>query len=104
MPFVNQNGDSEVEYLSDGMTETLIKSLSQVPNLAVKSRSSVFYYKGKQTSPKKIGEELAVQAVLLGRVGGRGDDLKLSLELVNTQTEDVIWTEQYDRKQSDLGR
>ncbi len=102
MPFVNESGNPEVEYLSDGMTETLIKSLSQVPNLAVKSRSTVFYYKGKEASPKKIGEELGVQAVLLGRVAGRGDDLKLSLELVNTQTQDVIWTEQYDRKQADL--
>ncbi len=102
MPFVNESGNADVEYLSDGMTETLIKSLSQVPNLAVKSRSTVFYYKGKETSPKKIGEELEVQAVLLGRVGGHGDDLKLSLELVNTKTQDVIWTEQYDRKQSDL--
>ena len=100
MPFVNESGNADVEYLSDGMTETLIKSLSQLPNLAVKSRSTVFYYKGKETSPKKIGEELSVQAVLLGRVGGRGDDLKLNLELVNTQTQDVIWTEQYDRKQS----
>ena len=102
MPFVNESGNADVEYLSDGMTETLIKSLSQVPNLAVKSRSTVFYYKGKETLPKKIGEELGVQAVLLGRVGGRGDDLKLSLELVNTQTQDVIWSEQYDRKQSDI--
>ena len=102
MPFVNESGNTDFEFLSDGMTETLIKSLSQVPNLAVKSRSTVFYYKGKETTPKKIGEELGVQAVLLGRVGGRGDDLKLSLELVNTQTEDVIWTEHYDRKQSQL--
>ena len=102
MPFINESGNADVEYLSDGMTETLIKSLSQLPNLAVKSRSTVFYYKGKETSPKKIGEELGVQAVLLGRVGGRGEDLKLSLELVNTQTQDVIWSEQYDRKQSDL--
>jgi serine/threonine protein kinase/Flp pilus assembly protein TadD len=102
MPFVNESGNADLEYLSDGMTETLIKNLSQVPNLAVKSRSTVFYYKGKETSPKKIGEELGVQAVLLGRVSGRGDDLKLSLELVNTQTQDVIWAEQYDRKQSEL--
>ena len=102
MPFVNESGNAEVEYLSDGMTETLIKSLSQLPNLAVKSRSTVFYYKGKETSPKKIGEELNVQAVLLGRVVQRGNDLKLNLELVNTQTQDVIWSEQYDRKQSDL--
>lgn len=102
MPFVNESGNADVEYLSDGMTETLIKSLSHLPNLAVKSRSTVFYYKGKETSPKKLGEELNVQAVLLGRVGGRGADLKLSLELVNTQTQDVIWSEQYDRKLSDL--
>jgi eukaryotic-like serine/threonine-protein kinase len=102
MPFVNESGKADVEYLSDGMTETLIKSLSQLPNLSVKSRSTVFYYKGKETSPKKIGEELNVQAVLLGRVAQRGDDLKLSLELVNTNTQDVIWSESYDRKQSDL--
>src|SRR3990172_4942543 len=102
MPFVNESGNADVEYLSDGMTETLIKSLSQLPNLAVKSRSTVFYYKGKETSPKKIGEELGVQAVLLVRVVQRGDDLKLNLELVNTQTQEVIWSEQYNRKQSDL--
>ncbi len=102
MPFVNESGNADVEYLSDGMTETLIKSLSQIPNLAVKSRSTVFYYKGKETSPKQIGEELNVQAVLLGRVVQRGEDLKLNLELVNTQSQDVIWSEQYDRKQSDL--
>jgi len=102
MPFVNESNNEEVEYLSDGMTETLIKSLSNLPNLAVKSRSTVFYYKGKETSPQKIGEELKVQAVLLGRVSQRGNDLKLNLELVNTQTQDVIWTEEYNRKQSDL--
>jgi eukaryotic-like serine/threonine-protein kinase len=102
MPFVDESGNADLEYLSDGMTETLIKSLSQLPHLAVKSRSTVFYYKGKDMSPKKIGEELGVQAVLFGRVGGRGDDLKLNLELVNTQTQDVIWSEQYDRKRSEL--
>lgn len=102
MPFVNESGNADVEYLSDGMTETLISSLSNIPNLSVKARSTVFYYKGKETSPKKIGEELKVQAVLFGRVSQRGDDLKLSLELVNTQTQDVIWAEEYNRKQSDL--
>lgn len=102
MPFVNESGNADVEYLSDGMTETLISSLSQIPNLSVKARSSVFFYKGKETTPKKIGEELGVQAVLLGRVAQRGDDLRLSLELVNTQTQDVLWSETYNRKQSDL--
>lgn len=102
MPFVNGSGNADVEYLSDGMTETLISSLSQVPNLSVKSASAVFHYKGKDTSAKIIGDELRVQAVLLGKVIQRGDDLKLSLELVNTQTQNVIWSEQYNRKQADL--
>lgn len=102
MPFVNESGNADVEYLSDGMTETLISSLSNIPNLSVKARSTVFFYKGKNVSPKQIGEELGVQAILLGRFVQRGDDLKLSLELVNTQTQDVIWSDQFDRKLSDL--
>lgn len=102
MPFINDSGNTDVEYLSDGMTETLISTLSQLPHLNVKARSTVFYYKGKEITAKKIGEELGVQAVLLGRVAQRGNDLKLSLELVNTTTQDVIWTEQYDRQQSEL--
>jgi len=102
MPFINESGNADVEYLSDGMTETLIASLSQLPNLSVKARSTVFYYKGKETSAKKIGAELDVQAVLLGIVAQRGNDIKLNLELVNTTTQDVIWSEQYNRKQSDL--
>src|SRR5207237_1382887 len=102
MPFVNESGKAEVEYLSDGMTETLITSLSQMPNLNVKARSSVFRYKGKETSPKTVGQELNVQAILNGRVVQRGDDLTLNLELVDVQTENVIWSEQYNRKQTDL--
>ena len=102
MPFVNESGNPDIEYLSDGMTETLISSLSQIPNLSVKARSLVFSYKGKEATPKKIGEELGVQAVLLGRVVQRGDDVKLSLELVNVQSQDVIWSGQYNRKQADL--
>ena len=102
MPFINDSGNADIEYLSDGMTETLISTLSQLPHLNVKARSTVFYYKGKEITPKKIGEELGVQAVLLGRVAQRGNDLKLSLELVDTTTQDVIWTEQYDRQQSEL--
>jgi TolB-like protein/tetratricopeptide (TPR) repeat protein len=103
MPFVNEGGNADVEYLSDGMTETLIKSLSQVPHVAVKSRSAVFVYKGKETSPRRIGEELGVQAVLLGRISTRGgEELRLNLELVNTQTQDVIWSEQYTRNHNQL--
>jgi TolB-like protein/Tfp pilus assembly protein PilF len=102
MPFVNESGNTDVEYLSDGMTETLIKSLSQLPNLNVKARSSVFRYKGTQTTLQTIGKELNVQAVLNGRVVQRGDQLTLSLELIDAQTENVIWSEQYNRRQADL--
>jgi TolB-like protein/Flp pilus assembly protein TadD len=102
MPFVNEGGSSDLEYLSDGMTETLIKSLSNLPNLNVKPRSSVFRYKGKDTDLKTIAKELNVQAILNGRVVQRGDQLTLSLELVDVQKESVIWTEQYQRKTSDL--
>src|SRR5258708_15828048 len=102
MPFVNESGNTDVEYLSDGMTETLIGSLSQLPNLNVKARSSVFRYKGKVTDAQTIGKELNVQAILNGRVVQRGDQLTLSLELVDAQTENVIWSQQYNRKQADL--
>ena len=102
MPFVNESGDADVEYLSDGMTETLIGSLSQLPNLSVKARSSVFRYKGKETDTKTIGKELGVQAILNGRVNQRGDQLILSLELVDVSTENAIWSQQYNRKQTDL--
>jgi TolB-like protein/Tfp pilus assembly protein PilF len=102
MPFVNESGNADVEYLSDGMTETLISSLSQVPNLSVKARSSVFRYKGKDTNAQTIGKELNVQAILNGRVIQRGDQLTLSLELVDASTENVLWSQQYNRKQTDL--
>ncbi len=102
MPFVNGSGNADVEYLSDGMTETLISSLSQLPNLNVKARSSVFRYKDKVTDSKTIGKELNVQAILNGHVVQRGDQLTLSLELVDVQTENVLWSQQYVRRQSDL--
>jgi serine/threonine-protein kinase len=102
MPFVNESQNAEIEYLSDGMTETLIKSLTNLSNLDVKPRSAVFRYKGKDTDLQTIAKELKVQAILNGRVAQRGDQLTLSLELVDVQKNSVIWTEQYQRKQSDL--
>ena len=102
MPFVNASGNVDIEYLSDGMTETLISSLSQLPNLNVKARSSVFRYKGKETDAKTIGKELNVQAILNGRLVERGDQLILSMELIDVQTENVVWSEQYNRPQADL--
>jgi TolB-like protein len=102
MPFSNESGNPEVEYLSDGMTETLIASLSQLPNLNVKARSSVFRYKGKGTDAQTIGKELNVQAILNGRVVQRGQDLILNVELIDAKTENVLWTENYSRKMANL--
>ena len=102
MPFVNDSGNADVEYLSDGMTETLISSLTQLPNLSVKARSSVFRYKGKEIDTKTVGRELNVQAILTGRVIQRGEQLTLSLELVDVATENAIWSQQYNRRQSDV--
>ena len=102
MPFVNESGNADVEYLSDGMTETLISSLSNLPNLNVKPRSSVFRYKGKETDPQTIGKELNVQAVLNGRVTQRGQDISLYVELIDVSLDKTIWSQTYTRKQSDL--
>jgi len=102
MPFVNESGNADIEYLSDGMTEALIKSLTGLPNLSVKPRSSVFRYKGKDTDLRTVAKELNVQAILNGRVAQRGNQLTLSLELVDTKKESVIWTERYQRQTSDL--
>ena len=102
MPFVNESGNAEFEYLSDGMTETLINGLSQLPNLSVKALSTVFHYKGKGTTPQEVGAELSVQAVLNGRVTQHADELTLILELVDARTDDQIWGDQYLRKANDL--
>jgi eukaryotic-like serine/threonine-protein kinase len=102
MPFVNESGNADADYLSDGMTELLINSLSQIPKLNVKARSTVFRYKGKNIDPRQVGTELRVQAVLTGRVVQRGDQFRLSLELVDARTENIIWTEQYNRRQAEL--
>ena len=102
MPFANESGDANIDYLSDGMAETLMRNLSQLSGLNVKSRSSVFRYKGKDVDAKTVGKELGVQAILNGRVVQRGDLLRVSLELINTENENIIWTDTYDRKLIDL--
>jgi len=102
MPFVNAGSNPDVEYLSDGMTETLINTLAQLPDLTVKARSSVFRYKGKEVEPQTVGNELHVQAIVNGRVVERDDDLTLYLSLVDTRTGNQLWGEHYTRKRSDL--
>ncbi len=102
LPFENVGADPNTEYLSDGITESLINTLSQLSNLTVMSRSSVFRYKGKDIDPQKAGKELGVKAVLTGRVTQRGDNLKISTELVDVSNNTNIWGEQYNRKLSDI--
>ena len=102
MPFFNASGNADVEYLSDGMTETLISSLSQLQNLNVKPRSSVFRYKGKEIDPQRIAKDLNVQAILNGRVTQRGEGLSLFVELIDVALDKVVWSQQYNRKQTDL--
>ncbi len=102
LPFLNKSGIPEVEYLSDGLTESLINSLSQLPQLSVKARSSVFRYKGKEVTPQVVGKELSVQAVLNGRMMKHGDQLSLSLDLVDTRTGNQIWGDRYEWKQMEL--
>jgi len=102
MPFVNETGDPQVEYLSDGMTDTLISSLSELPNIRVKARTSVFRYKGKEIDPKLVGKELGVQAIVIGRVAQRDGRTNVLLEVVDTESEDVIFSTKYDKPQSAL--
>jgi eukaryotic-like serine/threonine-protein kinase len=102
LPFTNVGGDANTEYLSDGLTESLINSLSQLPNLKVIARSSVFRYKGKEVDPQMVGRELGVRAVLTGRVVQLGDNLVIQTELVDVATQTRLWGEKYTRKVSDI--
>jgi TolB-like protein/Tfp pilus assembly protein PilF len=102
LPFVNASGNPDAEYLSDGVAESLIDSLSQLPNLRVKSRSATFRYKGKDSDPQAVGHDLGVQAVLTGRVVERGGDLVISTELVDARDNSHLWGEHYERKLADI--
>jgi eukaryotic-like serine/threonine-protein kinase len=102
LPFQNRNADQETEYLADGLAESLIFGLSQLPDLKVSPTSLVFRYKGKEVDPIAIGGELGVNAVMTGRVAQRGDDLAISVELVDVRTKKLLWGKQYDRKLVDL--
>ena len=102
LPFVNATGDEEAEYLSDGITETLINTLAQVPGLRVMSRTSVFHYKGKPANPVSVGRELRVSAVVVGRIETVGDRLVVSAELVDASDNALIWGNRYPAAQSDL--
>ncbi len=102
LPFVNQNNDPNTEYLSDGIPESIINSLSQLPNLKVMSRNSVFHYKGKEIDAQTVAKELKVQSLLTGRVTQLGDGLSINVELINAQDNRSIWGQQYNRKLADV--
>jgi len=102
LPFVNASGDPNTEYLSDGITESLINSLSQLPHLKVMSRDSAFMYKGKQTDARTVGQALGVRAVFKGRLTQQADNLDISAELVDARDNSHIWGQQYDRKLADM--
>jgi serine/threonine protein kinase/Flp pilus assembly protein TadD len=102
LPFVNANSDPNIDYLSDGIPESIINSLSQLPNLKVMSRSSVFQYKGKDTKPQAVAKDLKVQSVVTGRVTQRGGELAISVELVNAEDNSQIWGQHYNRKLAEV--
>jgi eukaryotic-like serine/threonine-protein kinase len=102
MPFENKNSDADTDYLSDGLAESLIFRLTQLPDLRVSPTSSVMRYKGKETDIAKIANELGVDAVMTGRMTKRGDNLNITVELVDARTNKSLWGEQYERKLSEL--
>jgi len=102
LPFENKSGNADSEYLSDGLAESLIYRLSQLSNLKVTPRSSAFRYKSKDVDAEKVGNELGVDAVMSGRMVQRGDDLVISVDLIDVRNKKTLWGEQFERKMSDL--
>jgi eukaryotic-like serine/threonine-protein kinase len=102
LPFDNQNRDPEIDYLSDGITESIIHSLSQLSQLKVMARSTVFQYKGKEVDLRKIGHDLGVGTVVMGRLLQQGDNLTIQTELVNVSDGTELWGQQYNRKVADV--
>jgi len=102
LPFVNATSDPNNEYLSDGLTESLIGSLSQLPNMKVMARSTVFRFKGKEDDPRQIGQTLQVGALLMGRITQHGDQLGIDADLVNVADGSELWGSHYERKAADV--
>jgi serine/threonine protein kinase/tetratricopeptide (TPR) repeat protein len=102
LPFLNGTADANNEYLSDGLTESLIGTLSQVPDLKVMARSTVFRFKGKDDDPQKIGQLLQVSTVLMGRITQHGDEVGVQADLVSTSDGSELWGSHYERKAADI--
>jgi TolB-like protein len=102
LPFQNASGDPNVEYLSDGISESLINSLSQLPNVRVMARTTMFTFKGKEVNPLEVGRQLGVNTVLTGRVVQRGESLTVQADLVNVADGSQLWGGRYDRRPTDV--
>jgi len=102
LPFENRSGSADTDYLSDGLADSLIYRLSQLPNLKVSPTSSVMRYKGMASDAAKVANELGVDAVMTGRLSQIGDNLNISVQLIDVKAGKVLWAEQYDRKMADL--
>ncbi len=102
LPFTNGGGDANTGYLSDGITESLIDNLAHLPQLKVKSRNSVFHYQGKDVDAPKVGNELGVSALVIGRVVPRGDSIEVSAELTDVRDNTEIWGQHYSGKSADI--
>jgi eukaryotic-like serine/threonine-protein kinase len=102
LPFTNGGGDANTDYLSDGITESLIDNLAHVPQLKVKSRNSVFHYKGKDVDAQKVGNDLGVSALVIGRVLPRGDSIEVSAELTDVRDNTEIWGQHYSGKSTEI--
>ncbi|HLF84060.1 MAG TPA: tetratricopeptide repeat protein, partial [Blastocatellia bacterium] len=102
LPFINEAADTDAEYFSDEITESLVNSLSQLPKLRVVPRSVVLNYKGHETDPRKIARDLNVRAVLTGRVHRRGDTLSIQVDLIDATNVAQMWGQHYDRRVSDI--
>jgi TolB-like protein len=102
LPFNNVSGDASTDYLSDGITESLIASLTRVPDLKIKSRNSVFHYKGEDVDVQKAGNELGVAALVSGRVMPHGDTIEVSTELTNVHDNTELWGQHYSSKNTEI--
>jgi TolB-like protein/Tfp pilus assembly protein PilF len=102
LPFAHEGNDPNMEYFSDGISESLINNLSQLPQLKVIARSSAFKYKGKEIDPQEVAQALGVEAIVSGRIVQRGDNLEISVALISTSDKTQMWGEQYNRRAADL--
>ncbi|MBA3351576.1 MAG: hypothetical protein H0U23_03975, partial [Blastocatellia bacterium] len=102
LPFANASGDKETEFLSDGISETLINNFTKIPELKVAARSTAFRFRGREDEPKEIGRELGVGSVLTGKLIQRGDNISVQVDLVNTTDGLQIWGNRYEGKASDI--